>query len=431
MTEAPQLEPRTFGIISAALALDPELGKVALRVGMLMACHADKKRRCWLAAETMAKLLQLPRSSVTKALGELVARGHATRQRRSTPGRGMTSSIYTLVYRAEAPTEIPPVGDRAEPDEETATPLPEAPGEPLNQSAGLDSDLRPPAPGDRDLRPPASGDRDLRPPASDPVAAFSGAGGRFSGGPVAAICGHDQYLNSKRDQYDEEDAHAREASAASPPDVSVEDQARMIFDDMAQRAGLPMAGALTGRERKLLTARLQQCEAFEGGWPGFVDRIERSNFLTGKLKPRPGLKWFLDEDHFAATARGDYDAEQDPPLRGVAAMMAGLHAAGMRDTDSPAPSAPEPETPTPQPPAQPPPDPLALNLSVIARYTGKTTVEIEALAARWLADLEAAGFDPASAHEILTDEAKRVPKSGYAIQGMNERVAARLKAVAA
>ena len=414
MTETPQLEPRTFGIISAALALDPELGKVALRVGMLMACYADKRRRCWLATESMAKMLQLPRSSITKALGELVARGHATRKRRSVPGRGMTSSLYTLVYRAGVTSEILPVDGTAEPDEETATPPPEVPGEPLNPSEGLDRDLRPPAPGDSDLRSAAP----------DPVTAFSGAGDRFSGGPVTAICGHDQYLNSKKEQYEEEDARARDASSAFPSVVSVEDQARMIFDEMAQRAGLPMAGILTSRERKLLTARLQQCEGL-AGWRRFLDKIERSSFLTEKLKPRPDLKWFLDEDHFAATARGKYDTQHDPPLRGLAAVRAGIDEAfaemGARPSSQPA-------DPEPPPPPPPPRDVLADNLWAIAKYAGTSRTNIEALAAGWQRDLEAGGFDPSTAREIVVDEVKRVPKTYRAIDALNERIAARVTA---
>ena len=177
-----------------------------------------------------------------------------------------------------------------------------------------------------------------------------------------------------------------------------------------------------------MTARLGEADGLDG-WRLAMEKAEASNYLS---RTKPGLPFFLAEDTFAQLMRGRYDPEKDPPLTGAAAALAGVAAAFGRRAESGGfnPTVPPEAEPEPQPKA-PPPNPLAVHLSVIGRYTGKSSADMQAIADGWLQRLEAAGIDPSTAREIVSDEARMVPKSWAALERMEERIAARLQARAA
>jgi len=255
---------------------------------------------------------------------------------------------------------------------------------------------------------------------------------------VTGDSGHDQYNLEKEQDTDDEDerAHARDASSSSPPldDFSDEGQALLIFDELASRMGWPIAGQLTSKERKAMSARLLQAKGISG-WRLAMEKAEASNYLR---KTKPGLPFFLKEDNFAQLVRGQYDPEHDPPLRGRDASMSAMAAAlgGLANgpnatsekTYPPQPPTTAPADPTPAPAS---PSPLQTNLSVIGRYTGKTDDQMGNIAQGWLQRLEAVGIDPSTAREILANEVRRVPKTHTALERMEQRIVAHVEAKAA
>lgn len=84
----------SFTQIPVALVRDGDLGKVAIRIGMLMSMM--KSGRCWMSTRRMASELGCSRSAVIASLAELVRRGHIVREER--PG---ASTVYILQYPAE------------------------------------------------------------------------------------------------------------------------------------------------------------------------------------------------------------------------------------------------------------------------------------------------------------------------------------------
>jgi hypothetical protein len=416
-----KLKPGTFVCVPATLVLDQDLGKVALRLAMLIAsCGAE----CTLSTQTMASRLQVPRSSVVGALSDLVAHGHVNRRPRTEPGRGRTSSAYALVFRDlegvkfPAP-EAPPTGLAPDAGLEGSTP-----SEPASQSAGLDRKKLSTVPPD---------DRPSRSPAPDPVTAFSGLGDRFLADPMTEFSGHDSKDELKNDLDDEAASSidapcAREETpAAAASDI---DQALVLYDEMADRTRLPRANKLTQSERKMLGKRLADCRGLEG-WRRFVDKVEQSRFLTEKMRPAPTMRWFLDEDHFARTARGDYDRDRDPPpQRGVheGVAMAFKRREGRALADAGAAQQSRQAAPPPSPPCRPSERPARLRVadevSLIAQYASVNEAEVQGLVDQWLAALVHDGRDQAAAEEHLVWELRRMPKSGSALIRLRERVAA-------
>lgn len=404
-----KLAPGAFKRVPAAFMTDIELGKPAMRVGLYLAFHADNEtHECCHSTLMMADRLQMSRSLIIEALGQLVSRGHILRRRRSQAGRGQTSSAYALVFRAPAPAEIhAPEGSDMAP-RETAQSDPKPSGGPPSQPASLDQSNWSPAPDDHPDRSPGGG----------PVTSFDEAGDQFLGGPVTSSGGHVLDSLTRKEGLDDERAHAREASSSASHDFSDEGQALLAFDEMAGRLGWPMAGRLTKRERKAMTSRLHDAGGLDG-WRLAMEKAEASNYL-GRTKP--GLPFFLAEDTFAQLMRGRYDPDKDPEPTGMAAVFAGLSAwAAERDRTAP-PEAPAPE---PAPPPQPqPPDRLAINLCAIGRYSGKSWPEMRALAEGWMQQLEASGIDPSTAREIVSDEARMAPKSWSALEHLEKRIGA-------
>lgn len=419
---------RTFGIIPAGMAFDPELGKVALRVGMLLAVHASKSRKCWLATETMARLLEIDRSAVSRALAELRSRGHVTRARRSIPGRGLTSSVYTLVNRPWLAPEIVADDEGSGTAGETACPEPKGLGGALNQSAGLGAEFAPPA--------PANVDPVVREPHQRPRpggADFAHPAGAKTADPVVQNSHQNQYGISISDQDDEERAPAREASASALDGeiLTEEDEAAAIFNESARRMGWRETRHLTKCLREQIAACLAHPDVGGlAGWAGVTARAERSNFLTRKL-PRNArrLAWLVREDNFAALMDGTYDSDNDPPLRGVALKMANiaaLYAGSQHEPERPVdytpPRAPAPAT---EPEARqvvsrgcsrPIPIPAQLlelipqAVEWVATTGGHDKAKIEAAASLWMKQLMATGFDEEEARAVIVYEARWVRK---------------------
>lgn len=429
---------RTFGIIPAGMAFDPELGKVALRLGMLLAVHANKSRKCWLATETMARMLDIDRSAVSRGLAELKSRGHVIRERRSIPGRGLTSSVYTLVNRPWPAPEIATDDEEAGTAEETAIFEPKGLGEPLNRSAGLSAEFTPPAPADA---PPLVLKPHHRPPPAGADSAHPG--GAEAAEPLVQHPHQNQYWNSINDQDDDERAHAREASSSSASeDFSQEGQALLIFDEVAGRLGWPIAGRLTSKNRRAMTDRLREADGLDG-WRLAMAKAEASNYL-GRTKP--GLPFFLAEDTFAQLMRGRYDPDKDPPLRGAAlkmARIAALWAGGQPEPEAPTadtlPPAPEPRTkpetrqvasrgsskPIPYP--ERPLEAVAGVVNWIAETGAHDKGKVDSVASDWIRQLEASGFDTEEARAIIVHEARWIRKTritGDPAPMLNSRIAA-------
>ncbi len=74
-------------------------------------------------------------------------------------------------------------------------------------------------------------------------------------------------------------------------------------------------------------------------------------------------------------------------------------------------------------PSQPKPDPLAIELGHIARAIHMPRDEVYREALKLHDELVSAGFEADAAHSILADEARRIPKTYYALIALQERVA--------
>jgi|GEM_PF-766270 len=244
----------SFAYVPASIIMDGELGKSALRVGMLMAARADRDtRECWLSTTTIAEMLRLPRSSIIKALNQLVERGHVRRRRRTEPGRGQTSSAYVLLFRPpDAPVFDPrddaQCGDGWDTGDDAIST-----GELPCQSVSLDRVARSPGhdEGAAACGEVPAGDRFPRSPATLPGDRFSEAGDRNPQGPVTAPRGHDH--NTIRIPRSGSDARASEGTTESV-DIS--------------HVAVPPSGPLDHRAKWV--ARLDQYRPWEEGkstWP--------------------------------------------------------------------------------------------------------------------------------------------------------------------
>jgi hypothetical protein len=74
-------------------------------------------------------------------------------------------------------------------------------------------------------------------------------------------------------------------------------------------------------------------------------------------------------------------------------------------------------------PSQPTPDPLAIELGYIARAIRMPRDEVYGAALKLRDDLVSVGFEADTARSILADEARRIPKTAYALIRLQERVA--------
>ena len=94
----------------------------AKSVYMYLKDRADSEERCWSASRTIALELGLSRSTVKRALDELVEAGDIIKQARSDERKngGQTSNLYTLCSEAPQPStpEQPTESEPPMPDEE-------------------------------------------------------------------------------------------------------------------------------------------------------------------------------------------------------------------------------------------------------------------------------------------------------------------------
>lgn len=385
------LTPGTFMCVPLTIAMDPDLGKPALRVAMLMA----KFEQCWLSTQTMAAKLQMPRSSVIEGCAQLVARGHARRD--SKPGR---SSVYTLLFRALAELDFL----ASEAVQAIADDV--APSEPVCRPARPDRQNR--SGGDRQNW---SGEK-VRP------TGISDRPDQIQGTDLTGSAGHNLNRTEKVEREDDDEpAHAREASSSAvDTDMSDEGQALLIYDELAGRLAWPKAGHLTGKERKAMTARLRDAGGLNG-WRVAMEKAEESNYLA---RTKPDLRFFLAEDKFAQLMRGRYDPEYDKRKRPstISDMFKGIGMPWPSNNEEPQRMA-EPE---PEPARPPPPSQLTVNLWTIGRYANKSAAEMQALAEAWIQRLEAAGIDPATARQILSNAARMAPKSWSGLKRLEDRI---------
>lgn len=371
---------------------------------MLMACHANKARQCWLSTETMGRLLGLDRSGVSRALAQLLERGHVTRQQRSLPGRGLTSSVYTLVNRPAPLPEIPAAENAVDGDD------------------GPDDTADEQLPGGAEPAPAATADPVVQSLHQRPLP--GGADCAHTGGAEPALslgagsAPESVSVISNDDQYDDDDdrARTREASSSSAlDDFLPRGQAILIFDEMAGRIGWPLALKLTKREGRRLDDLLAEWSLDD--WREGMAKAERSTYLA---KTKPGIRFFLNPDNFTQLMRGVYDPEFDPAGRFATTM--GIMAAFDREDrpqETPVESPPPPYPPPPEAPSVPR---YLQDLRTVGKYSAKSAAEMDAKAEGWLQQLEAAGIDPSTAREILADEAHRAPRSWSGLEHLEERV---------
>ena len=75
---------------------DPELSAKAKQVLVYLHDRANKDGESWYAISTMAKDLSLSRSTIKRALAELIRQGRVEKQPRFRGNGGRTSNCYQL-----------------------------------------------------------------------------------------------------------------------------------------------------------------------------------------------------------------------------------------------------------------------------------------------------------------------------------------------
>lgn len=384
----------TFAFLPSALAVDPGLGRPGLRVGCLLAAHANAERYCWISTETMARKLRSARSTVQEGLAQLVARGHVVKKER--PGR---TSVYLLIFRH--PDEL---DDRAGGD-----PVPRSGGEGSRHSDAADE---------------ATVSR------GHEVTGFPEGGDCRRQSGVTVPDGRNQYDSERRDR-DDEVERARERRVIVDGWEAEDAAARQSFNELADRKGWPSGtDPLTQYERSRLYVRLDECGGLDG-WAVTLAAAERSASLARK---QPNLRAFLNDQHFwqwMDRRRASKPAPPVMPIPEIASQMsAGLEqdgkageidmgAAPSREAPPESVAPPSPAPPAPKPP---PVDPLAAALAVVKVVSGVTTEQMEAEVSKWRGLLAAAGCDEAATVAILTNAAQRVPGTRHAFVHLQQRI---------
>ena len=70
--------------------------KRAVKVYMYLKDRSDGHGKCWPGIKTIASDLELSRSTVKRALNELVAGGYLIKEERYRPNGSSTSNLYTV-----------------------------------------------------------------------------------------------------------------------------------------------------------------------------------------------------------------------------------------------------------------------------------------------------------------------------------------------
>ncbi|WP_286152910.1 helix-turn-helix domain-containing protein [Sporofaciens musculi] len=73
-----------------------ELPHRAIAVYMYLHDRADKEGKCWPAIPTIARELRMSRSTVKRALTDLIEEGYLKKEFRYRENGGHTSNLYTL-----------------------------------------------------------------------------------------------------------------------------------------------------------------------------------------------------------------------------------------------------------------------------------------------------------------------------------------------
>ena len=84
-----------------------------------------------------------------------------------------------------------------------------------------------------------------------------------------------------------------------------------LYNEMAGRAGLPLAQNFTAQRKSALKQRLRECGGIEG-WKTACEKIEASPFLTGGNKDgwRASLDFMLQASSFTKIMEGTYDRRE-------------------------------------------------------------------------------------------------------------------------
>ena len=77
---------------------DPELSSKAKMVLLYLHDRANQKGESWYAIGTMAKELSLSRSTIKRALAELIRQGRVEKRARFRENGGCSSNLYWLRY---------------------------------------------------------------------------------------------------------------------------------------------------------------------------------------------------------------------------------------------------------------------------------------------------------------------------------------------
>lgn len=116
--------------------------------------------------------------------------------------------------------------------------------------------------------------------------------------------GLDETAKQSRGQRPEAREKDTVVSFSSPPDV---ERAFSMFNELAEKIGLPKAQVLNKTRSGRLAARLRDAGGLEG-WAAALDKLEASDFCSGrKTDFKASLDFILQAESFTKLMEGNYD----------------------------------------------------------------------------------------------------------------------------
>lgn len=102
-------------------------------------------------------------------------------------------------------------------------------------------------------------------------------------------------------------SYTQNTSIEHPNNISLPQEAFSLYNQTAQKIGLPLARELTDTRKKKLQVRLQECGGLSG-WQKALEKIEASDFCRGmKTDFRADLDFLLKQQSFLRLLEGRYD----------------------------------------------------------------------------------------------------------------------------
>lgn len=247
-------------------AMKQRLGSATLKIVLVaLANYADESGAAWPSQATLAGDTDLTDRSVRTALAELEARGLITRAKRYVDGKRLTDRFTIVVCAASVPEGR---SGRTVPETPSGTQtLPEAlsphPTGSSFRAYRKDVPDLPERASDRTVTEPSD-----EPSKEAPLVASSDA--RASGGMI--------------------------------------DEAISLWNETADRAGLPKARVINPARRQALRARLAECGGLDG-WRFALAKAEASSFCCGRSSSgwRLDLSAMLQPKTFTRLIEGGYD----------------------------------------------------------------------------------------------------------------------------